>query len=278
MFTNRFAHSQRTTQRAQLRCSRTITALMLLSAILILSWDASEAGESVPDLRGQYEGYLFGPGVNGLRPVSSSFIEQDNLRRFTGLVVAGDGNHTGGVNFDIEGTIAASGKCTCVGTKDSQFVYQARWITFGGGAGALIGEGAMALSDGSVRGTLIQVRPFKFDMPDARPDIGGDYAGVVEGLKGTTGGLVLGITDGTSNTLTLKLEFHVGLEVSRFEAVGDVDTDGQVVAVGVSSDGSVLVLKGIVSPRDGVLAGTVSIQSAAGKLLDSGSIIAILIG
>lgn len=249
----------------------------MLAAMFLGSPSGSHAGDSVPDLRGQYEGYLFGPGANGLRPVRSSFLVQDTLRRFSGQVSTG--GHSGGVNFSIEGTIAASGKCTCVGTQGSEFVYQARWLTFGGGAGALIGEAAFALGDGSVRGTLFQLRPFKVDPDDVRPDIRGEYAGAFEGFSGgVRGDLALGITDGTSNTLTLTVEFRAGPSTVEFAAVGDVDRDGNVAAVGVSADGNVLILKGIVSPRDPILIGTVSIQSAAGKVLNSGSIIAILIG
>lgn len=230
------------------------------------------AGEPVPNLLGNYSG-VFVAANGAVSPLTASYIEQDNLRRFTGeLAFAVDTGPAEIIRF--EGTIAASGQCICVGGGDGQFVYQAQWTKFGDGAGALIGQATVDFGDVVVKGTMIQFRSFS---NQRRPDVRGDYAGTFRSsVTGAEGELVARISDGLSNTLTIALGLRSGRTVTEFIAAGDVDADGRLVAVGVAPDGTVAIVNAVV--RGDTISGTLSIQSAFGKVLDVNSIIAILIG
>lgn len=230
-----------------------------------------QSGEAVPNLLGNYSGVLVSAGTGAVTHFIASYIEQDNLRRFTGELAFGvDAGPIDIIPF--AGTIAASDKCTCIGS--GKFVYQARWVKFGDGAGALIGQATVDYGDVVVKGTMIQFRSFS---NQRRPDVRGDYGGTFQ--SNTTGAkdrLVARISDGTSNTLTLAIALGSGRTPTEFVAAGDVASDGRFVAVGVAPDGNVAVVEATI--QDGELFGTLSIQSATGKVLDVNSIIAILIG
>src|SRR5262245_19574113 len=81
------------------------------------------AGEPVANLLGNYSG-VFVSTTGVVAQITARYIEQDNLRRFRGeLDFAIEAGPSDIISF--EGTIAASGQCTCIGGRDGQFVYQA---------------------------------------------------------------------------------------------------------------------------------------------------------
>jgi hypothetical protein len=244
---------------------------LVLSVVgLLASVPCVRAGEPVSNLLGDFSG-VFVSTAGAVERFTASYIEQDNLRRFTGELLFG----TDVIPF--RGTIAASDQCTCIGSGDGKYVYQARWVKFGDGAGALIGNATVDYGDGAVQGTMIQFRSFS---NQRRPDVRGEYAGTFRSAaSGIEGSLLASIQDGSSNTLTVAMSFQTGRTVQPFLISGDVASDGRFVGVGVAPDGTVAVVEATISGDDlDRLSGTVTLQSALGKVLDVNSIIAILIG
>ncbi len=230
--------------------------------------------QDVPNLSGSYLGAFLPAGATSPHTAILPHVEQDNLRRLTGSLVVGQST------FPLAGTIAASGHCTCIGSGDDKFVYQAQWEKLGNGAGALFGNAAITTRDGKSTGTLFLFRPMT---TTARPAVQGSYAGNYRStVSGVTGSVAVQITDGTSNTLVLNLAFTSGRTTTHYACTGDVNSDGIFVGIGIAVDGSVAIVRGYIEQdnlrRPLQLNAEVQLKSPAGKLLDTNSIIAILIG
>lgn len=245
---------------------------------LFLVTSISQA-EDVPNLRGSYLGGYLPTGASAMRSAAIPYIEQDNLRRLTGDLIL-DGNTA--LRVPLAGTIADSGVCTIFGsTFDGKVVYQSQWEKLGNGAGALFGTAALTTGGVKSNGTLFLFRPMT-PGTSPKPDVRGSYSGSYRStITGATGLMAAQIIDGTSNTLTLNMAFSSGRVSTQFACAGDVGADGLFVGIGVNADGSIAVVRGYIEQdlRGTLkLIGEVQLKSAAGKPIDTNSIIAILIG
>ncbi len=235
--------------------------------------------DDVPNLRGSYLGAFLPAGTSTMRSAAIPYIEQDNLRRLSGDLIM-DSNPAS--RLPVAGTLADSGVCTILGsTSDGKVVYQSQWEKLGNGAGALFGTAALTTGGVKSNGTLFLFRPMT-PGTDTKPTVRGNYSGSYRStITGATGLVAAQISDGTSNTLTLNLAFTSGRVTVHFVCAGDVGSDGLFVGIGVGADGSIAVVRGYIEQdlRGTVkLIGEVQLKSAAGKPIDSNSIIAILIG
>ncbi|MBL8822706.1 MAG: hypothetical protein JNJ77_08980 [Planctomycetia bacterium] len=259
-----------------------ISARLLCLGILLvgLMSGAKVLAADVPNLRGTYTGVLLDTASRTVRGVSIPYIEQDSLRRLSGdMIIDGTSN----TRFPIAGTVAASGVCTCIGRSgETSLVYQAQWEKLGNGAGGLFGSASFQSPSLKSNGTLFLFRPMTAGtLP--KPQVLGNYEGSFRStITGVTGSLAAQITDGTSNTFTVNLAMTNGRITTPYVCAGDVASDGLFVGMGVSADGSVAIIRGYIEQdnlRGGLqLIGEVQIKSAAGRPLDTQSIIAILIG
>ncbi len=113
-----------------------------------------------------------------------------------------------------------------------------------------------------------------------RPNVQGSYAGTFTNLVShATGSVTAQISDGTSNVLSLNLRLGNG---QPFACVGDVASDGTFAGMGISPQGNFAIIRGYVEQdnlrRPTRFIGEVQIKSSLGQLLETNSIIAILIG
>jgi len=235
--------------------------------------------DDVPNLRGSYLGAFVPAVASSMRSAAIPYIEQDNLRRLSGDLIL-DGNTP--VRLPLAGTLADSGICTIFGSgPDGKLVYQAQWEKLGNGAGALFGTAALTTGGVKSNGTLFLFRPMTLGT-DPKPNVRGSYAGSYRStITGATGSVAAQIIDGTSNILTLNLGFTSGRVTTQFTCAGDVGSDGLFVGIGVGADGVIAVVRGYIEQdlRGRLqLVGEVQLKSAAGKPIDTNSIIAILIG
>ncbi len=255
----------------------------LLLGMTFLLVTGSQAAD-VPNLRGSYEGTFVNASSHNFQAALLPYIEQDNLRKLSGQLAL-DGFNP--VTFS--GIINSNNVCTCFGSgAGTNFTFQARWERLGNGAGAVFGSANLPGSNGKARGTLFLFRGMT-PTTGVKPVILGNYAGTFTTAGSTTGGTVVTqISDGTSNIVdgTSNIRIALGLVknnvANQFALIGDVGIDRSVVAIGVNANGQVAVVRGYVE-QDNLrgtrqLVATVQIKSAAGVVLSTHSIIAILIG
>lgn len=257
------------------------SSVLSLIVFCISSTFALTASGQIQNVRGSFKGH-YASAQSGIAPTALPHIEQDN-RTFQGQMALGPA--TNGFFFDLDGAIAASDICQINGrevsatTNSIQMRYRARWISFGDGAGGIVGPVVFDSSRLRDHGTLAYLRPYALTNQFA-VDPAGDYAGTFSAAGGGTGNVSLllapQIQDGTSNTL---VSFFSGRARSDFQATVDVNATGRVAGVGVAANGSLLVITGVLDPR---LTGRAELQyvlsAADGTVLQTGSIIAILIG
>jgi hypothetical protein len=176
----------------------------------------------------------------------------------------------------FKGTIAASDTCNLISSTDgTNLQYRATWMKLGGGAGALSGPFSLTTKLTKASGTMVYLRPF---LPTgvAPPDIRGQYTGSFQSnTTEVTGSLFAAIQDGTSNTLTTNLRLVSGRTITDFQIAADVDCAGNFVGIGTAPDGKVVLLQGVAGSR---IMATYTISTPTGVVVDTGSIIAILIG
>ncbi|MFT3881391.1 MAG: hypothetical protein QM703_17215 [Gemmatales bacterium] len=253
---------------------RMLTLLCVLAISTTPSW-----GAVFPSLQGSYLGGFQLMGTSAPVAAILPYIEQDNLGRLTSeIALAG----TTPQRFPMRGTISPSGICTIVGTNAATpLVLHTTWEKFSYGAGGLYGSGTLPLTGGKKDGALFFFRPMQLGNTP-RPNVRGNFAGGYQSNTGAAGTVTAQISDGTSNTFTVKLSFTQGQQTVTFASLGDVAPDGTFAGMGVSPDGSIAVIHGYIEQdnlrRPTRFVGTVEIKSVLGKPSVTNSIIAILIG
>lgn len=240
-----------------------------------------------PNLQGNYVGLFVNPADGSVREANLAPLEQSR-HRVSGTLELEDGD------LPVNGAIDGAGRCSFSARKGATGMScRMGWDTFGGGAGALCGEGTFSQAGhrGGARasrtsGTIVFFRPFTAPPAAAaysRLDVLGAYSGTFRNAAGVEGGLTAQITDGTSNTLRVAIAFSSGGRTTSYLCVGDVAADGAFAAAGSAPDGTVAIVRGYIE-QDNLLrgrlalSGNVQLRTAAGRTLDTNSIIAILIG
>src|SRR6188768_4332495 len=127
----------------------------ILATGLIAACGMGSAASAKPaDVTGSYGGVaaLAGEFTTAILP----YIEQENLYRLFGEMQFGRSP-----TLKIAGTLRNDGSCRIKGSAaDTSVVFDADWVGFGGGAGALVGGASVTTGKETVHGSMAYLRPF----------------------------------------------------------------------------------------------------------------------